>query len=76
MTRNLSEYRRTKACTGKALKGDLCSLTNLSESGKSQLPHQDKANKCSVTVRSTIISRVEISERPKIADEKTEIDHI
>lgn len=43
---------------------------------RAQLPHRGKAYKRSGTVRSTIKNRVDISERPKIADEKTEIGHV
>ena len=43
---------------------------------RAQLPHHGKAYKRSGTVRSTIKNRVDISERPKIADEKIEIGHV
>ena len=46
------------------------------ESIRAQLPQHGKAYKRSGTVRSTIKNRVDISKRPKIADEKTEIGHV
>jgi len=46
------------------------------ESLRKDLPRRGKAYKRSGTVRSTIKNRVDISERPAIADEKTEIGHV
>ena len=54
-------------------------IEHLEEQGESlrkDLPHRGKPYKRSGTVRSTIKNRVDISERPAIADEKTEIGHV
>lgn len=48
----------------------------LGESLRKDLPRRGKPYKRSGTVRSTIKNRVDISERPAIADEKTEIGHV
>ena len=48
----------------------------IGESLRAQLPHRGKAYKRSGSVRSTIKNRVDISERPKIADAKTELGHV
>ncbi|MFA0057695.1 IS30 family transposase [Vibrio echinoideorum] len=49
---------------------------DLGESLRKDLPRRGKRYKRSGTVRSTIKNRVDISERPAIADEKTEIGHV
>jgi len=51
-------------------------LDSAGEPLRAQLPHKGKAYKRRGTVLSTIKNRVDISERPKIADEKTEIGHV
>ena len=51
-------------------------LEEQGESLRSDLPRRGKPYKRSGTVRSTIKNRVDISERPAIADEKTEIGHV
>lgn len=49
---------------------------DLGESLRKDLPRRGKAYKRSGTVRSTIKNRVDISQRPVIADKKTEIGHV
>lgn len=51
-------------------------LEDQGESLRKDLPRRGKPYKRSGTVRSTIKNRVDISERPAIADEKTEIGHV
>ena len=51
-------------------------LEGLGESLRKDLPRRGKPYKRSGTVRSTIKNRVDISKRPAIADEKTEIGHV
>ena len=51
-------------------------LEEQGESLRKDLPRRGKPYKRSGTVRSTIKNRVDISERPAIADEKTEIGHV
>ena len=51
-------------------------LEEQGESLRKDLPRRGKPYKRSGTVRSTIKNRVDISERPTIADEKTEIGHV
>nr|AKN36505.1 Mobile element protein [Vibrio tasmaniensis] len=51
-------------------------LEDQGESLRKDLPRRGKPYKRSGTVRSTIKNRVDISERPAIVDEKTEIGHV
>ena len=43
---------------------------------RAQFPHRGKTYKRSKAIHSTIKNRTDISERPKIADEKTQIGHV
>ena len=51
-------------------------LEGQGESLRKDLPRRGKPYKRSGTIRSTIKNRVDISERPAIADEKTEMGHV